>query len=289
MGSERRWDVGDPIGLGNDIGAPEVPYMNYSSVIIENEDEKRTLQEKEETERKNSELKYRSNRLSYEAWKLYDEGRYEEALVFINRALEYCDKDADAWNRKALILEKLDEYDEALSCYDAAIGLSSEEIFRHNKAGCLIDYCYILKDSCEDREGLSKINDALEIFQKISDKRCEDEAWNLKGIFLERFDDILGAFNCYKKALELADSDSGMKQTYRENRVNLLPLLDDADIVCPKCGNKLKITDNICFKCGERIDELIRPVLRNRQNPVEKGEMSREYAMGATILHFGDE
>ena len=140
MGSER-WDVGDPIGLGNDIGAPEVPYMNYHTVIIEDEEEKRRLQEEEEKERKNAESKYRSDRLSYEAWKLYGEGRYEDALVFIRRALEYCDREANTWNRKALILEKLNEYEEALSDYDMAIGISSLETFKHNKAVCLIDYC----------------------------------------------------------------------------------------------------------------------------------------------------
>ena len=288
MGSER-WDVGDPIGLGNDIGAPEVPYMNYHTVIIEDEEEKRRMQEEEEKERKNAESKYRSDRLSYEAWKLYDEKRYGEALVFIRRALEYCDREANTWNRKALILEKLNEYEEALSDYDTAIGISSLETFKHNKAVCLIDYCYILKDSGEDRESLDKINDALEIFQKITDKRYEDEAWNLKGIFLERLDDIPEAFNCYKKALELADTDSKMKQTYRENRDNLLPLIDDSGIVCPNCGNELKITDNACFRCGAHIGEPIKPTLRNQPDPAEESEMDREYAVGATILHFDDE
>lgn len=286
MGSER-WDVGDPIGLGNDIGAPEVPYMNYHTVIIEDEEEKRRMQEEEEKERKNAESKYRSDRLSYEAWKLYDEGRYEDALVFIRRALEYCDREANTWNRKALILEKLNEYEDALSCYGRAIELGSSETFKHNRAVCLIDYCYILKDSGEDREGLKKINDSLEIFQRISDRKYEDEAWNLKGIFLERLDDIPEAFNCYKKALEIADSDSKMKQTYRENRDKLLPLLDDSGIVCLNCGNKLKITDNACFRCGAHIDESIKPVLR--QDSAEEREMDREYALGATILHFDDE
>ena len=45
------WEVGDPIGIGDDIGAPEVPYMNYGPrrvKIDEETDEEREKREEEE-------------------------------------------------------------------------------------------------------------------------------------------------------------------------------------------------------------------------------------------------
>ena len=261
MGSER-WGVGDPIGLGNDIGAPEVPYMNYGTVIVESDEEIRKRKEAEEKEIENQSLRYRSNKISDEAWELYKEKRYEEALIFVNRALECFEEVANTWNRKAIILEKLDRYEEALSYYDEAIKREPSETYRRNKAGSLIDYCYILKDNGKNSEGLEKIKMALELFEKIDDRKYEDEAWYLKGIFLERLNDIPSAADCYKKAIELA-SDDNLKWTYEKNLDNLQPFSGDVGFFCPNCGVKLHVTDNVCFNCGEPISESLKPDLEN--------------------------
>ena len=83
------WDVGNPIGTGDDIGAPEVPYMSYGPWPEESEEEKRERIEKAERELEISDLKFRAERISKEAWDLNQEGRYDEALVFINRCITY--------------------------------------------------------------------------------------------------------------------------------------------------------------------------------------------------------
>ena len=289
MGQDNRWGVGDPIGLGNDIGAPEVPYMSYGPQPVETYEERILRVEKEEKEREIERLRLKSNRISDEAWDLYEEKRYDDSLIFINRALERFDGVANTWNRKAIILDKMGRYEEALSNYDRAIELEPSQTFRRNKAGCLVDYCYLLKDRGNDGEGLEKIDEALNIFQRIDDVSCEDEAWYLKGIFMERSDDIPEAFNCYRTAFGLADEGNEMKRTYKENMDRLLEFIDDKDIVCPNCGNEVKITDNVCFKCGAHIADFANTALKNQTFKSGEWERDAENGLGSSILHFDEE
>lgn len=268
MGYNDRWDVGDPIGMGNDIGAPEVPYMSYGPKPEESEEEIEE-REREEEQRKIERLKSRAKRISDEAWELYKDCRNDDALIFIDRSLELY-RTANSYNIKAIILEGLERYPDALFYYDKAIELSTSEIIRGNKAMCLITYSKYLKDIGFDEESLEKIEKSLEIFQEISDKRYEDEAWNLKGILLEKSGNIPDAFNCYKRALEFAPKKSEMKQTYLENRDRLLQYIENTDVICPKCGKKLKITDVFCIKCGAHIVDLIRPVLKDPDSNEKK-------------------
>jgi tetratricopeptide (TPR) repeat protein len=252
------WHVGDPIGLGNDIGAPEVLNRPYDE---ETEEERIAREEKEKEERRIRELNSKSRSLAKEASILNDEGRYHDGLVFINRALEYNDSIANNWNIKAILLENSVRWEDALKNYDRAIELnSSEEIFKHNKALCLMRYSHFLKRAENYEMGLEKINESLEIFEEIDDKESEDECWNFKGELLEMSNDIPEAFKCYKKALAVAKDDNENKKTYKENRDRLLEHIDNSDITCPRCGNKLKITDNFRHKCGNHFDMPIRVI-----------------------------
>lgn len=288
MGYNDRWDVGDPIGTGNDIGAPEVPYMSYGPKPEESEKETEEREREEEEQRKIKKLKSRAKRISDEAWELYKDCRNDDALIFINRSLELY-RTANSYNIKAIILEDLERYPDALFYYDKAIELDSSEIIRGNKAMCLIRYSKYLKDIGFDEESLEKIEKSLEIFQEISDKRYEDEAWNLKGILLERLDNIPDAFNCYKRALEFAPKNSDKKQTYLENRDRLLQYIENTDVICPKCGKKLKITDVFCIKCGAHIVDLIRPVLKDPYSNETEMTVDYEEVCDADIMHFDEE
>ena len=59
MGYNDIWQVGDPIGTGNNIGAPEVPYMSYGPKPkeIESEWERAEREKREEEQRQIRELK----------------------------------------------------------------------------------------------------------------------------------------------------------------------------------------------------------------------------------------
>lgn len=246
------WHVGDPIGFGNDVGAPEVPYMSYGPKVKDEEEEI-------EEESQSRQLMLDSSKISDEAWKLYGEHRYDEALIFINRALEYWDARAIDWNRKGLILNALSRYDEALECFDEAIGISSNESYVHNRALCLVDYANVLWLGQDGRMAMDKITEALEILQGTDDKGSEAGAWNLKGMIHKSFGDVSEAFSCFKKAMELAGNDNCFKEIYRQNMNSMLEMIGDEEITCPRCGNLLKVTDNFCLRCGIHIDVEVKP------------------------------
>ena len=53
-------------------------------------------------------------------------GRYKDALVFLDTALELDPEDAIIWYTKGLILEKIDRSNEALKCMDKALKLDPD-------------------------------------------------------------------------------------------------------------------------------------------------------------------
>jgi 2-succinyl-5-enolpyruvyl-6-hydroxy-3-cyclohexene-1-carboxylate synthase len=155
------WHPGDPIGFGNDIGAPEVPYMSYGPRKREDEvDEEELKKEREERDRR-----YTSKKISDDAWKLYLEHRYGEALIFINRALEYDGEESNTWNRKGAILDGLNRFEEAIKNYNIAIELEDSEIYKNNKAEVLIEWAYSLKDKREYEKALEKIDNHIESYE----------------------------------------------------------------------------------------------------------------------------
>ena len=89
-------------------------------------------------ERDEQERKYTAKKISDDAWKLYLEHRYGEALIFINRALEYDGEESNTWNRKGAILDGLNRFEEAIKNYNIAIELEYSEIYKNNKAEVLI-------------------------------------------------------------------------------------------------------------------------------------------------------
>ena len=269
------WHPGDPIGFGNDIGAPEVPYMSYGPRKREDEvDEEELKKEREERDRR-----YTSKKISDDAWKLYLEHRYGEALIFINRALEYDGEESNTWNRKGAILDGLNRFEEAIKNYNIAIELEDSEIYKNNKAEVLIEWAYSLKDKREYEKALEKINESIDIFQNISYKTCESEAYNLKGLILEEMDETVAAFMAYKKAVEYVRDDDECKGSYKRNRDHLLQYIEDDKFECPKCGNKLMITDNFCNICGAKFEE-----------PLHKKDKSKtHYSDGVTVIEFDDE
>ena len=72
-----KWEVGDPIGTGSDIGAPEVPYMSYGPKLVESREEIEEREKEEERQRELDELERKSRNISKEALEL----RQKENIV----------------------------------------------------------------------------------------------------------------------------------------------------------------------------------------------------------------
>ena len=54
----------------------------------------------------------------------FEHEHFEEALPFVERLLTFEPYNADAWQRKGMILNNLFRYEDALGCYDHALSLN---------------------------------------------------------------------------------------------------------------------------------------------------------------------
>ncbi len=185
------WHVGDPVGFGNDIGAPEVPYMSY---VRRDEEEK-----KEDSTKAPDQNFMRAKRLGEEALILERQGRYDEALVFIDWALEIFPEYPTNLNIKAMILDNSGRIEDALTYYDKALEITNSKTIRANKAQCL--YRIARKRYAHDDffNALDYVNGALALLE--DDKRRHDYLY-LKSNILNS----IGRTTQAKKCRLLADN-----------------------------------------------------------------------------------
>ena len=116
----RQWKIGDPVDYTSD-GWMDAQNWTPERVGIPKDDPKVV----------------KASAKSDEAWKLYEERRYSEALSLINEALSHYDRYFNDWNRKAIILESLRRYEESKECFERAISLYRNECVIENKARML--------------------------------------------------------------------------------------------------------------------------------------------------------
>lgn len=97
------------------------------------------------------------------AWDLYMDYQEEEALHYINLALDLDDKHSRNWNRKAIILEAMKRYEESEECYNKSLELSARNRVYDNKARMLYDWAArLLEESKKLPNGLNMLNDAYD-------------------------------------------------------------------------------------------------------------------------------
>lgn len=174
--------------------------------------------------------------LSDEAWSLYKEDRLEDALCLINRATEISPRVAGDFNRKAIILDSMGRYEEALYYYDKALSFKPHnEVFLKNKALMLSDWAGQLLDNSKDaNNGLSMLNDAyekiktaIEILPENNDKDLDSVKQRKKSI--EFYMDLEKDFQKRLETVGLYENDmlftiTGMD--FYENDVRLYMGLD---------------------------------------------------------------
>lgn len=251
MGDFGEWHVGDPIGFGNDTGAPEVPYMSYGPKgdREKNGDSIPTPEEIENDRRKKV-----SKILAREASRLYNEGRIDEARVLVDISIENW-KTVNNWNLKAIMVEDDGQFEEAIKYYDKALDMnSSDEIVLHNKALCLLKFSRELFSDQYVSYADGRLDIAMDIFSKIDDKESLDEVLDLKAQIAVANRQYGKALDFYKHALEFVGDDSELRAEYARKRDALLKYFDETEIKCPRCGNIVPITDSYCMRCGIRID-----------------------------------
>ena len=200
----REWQVGDPIGDGNDIGVPDIPYMDYF--------------------KNNTDYESSSNSKQYQqrAWNAYEDNRSNDALKYINKAIDINPHDEENWNIKGIILANLYrkgslyEPNDVERCYNKALDINpNNNIIKLNKAIFLTFRARQWYE--EEMYGYAKqtINEALDL---IEDKSSDDYAiaLNIKGNILLKQWEFDESLKCYNRALEIMPEDSVIKDNIKK-------------------------------------------------------------------------
>lgn len=204
----REWQVGDPIGFGNDIGVPDIPYMGYLKNNV-GDDDRRT------NNPSNADI-MKSKKLREESWKLREKGNLTEALTYINSAIYYNPNNDENWNIKGIIVwdmaeDNEDNYYQAIKCFDNALLIKPDgKILKKNKAECIIELASFLYKYNEFDDAMVKINEALSI---IDDKKSYyyAEALNLKSCIYSANYNYDKALEYINKALEISPDNETMQ------------------------------------------------------------------------------
>lgn len=173
---------------------------------------------------------------SNKAWNYYMESQDEDALYYINLALNLDKRHSGNWNRKAIILESLERYSESEECYNRSLEISKRNIVYDNKARMLLAWSHkLLDESKELPNGLSKLKEAkkkiVKAMNALSGDSDEDinkylrmrDSINFYIDYENKFQDNLETLKQYDKS-ELFTITG--RQFYR-NKINLtsgLPL-----------------------------------------------------------------
>jgi tetratricopeptide (TPR) repeat protein len=123
-------------------------------------------------------------------------GKYEDAIICYDKAIESNNNFALAYNNKGDTLVILGKYEEALNCYDKAIELDNNfALAYYGKGVTLVD--------------LGKYEEALNCFDKAIELDSNfAPAYFNKGVTLVGLGKYEEALNCYDKAIKLDNNDA---------------------------------------------------------------------------------
>lgn len=96
----------------------------------------------DEDETYNPPVESRADRLGKQAWDLYLDENYDDAIYKINQALDFDDRHVENWNKKAIILEGLKMYATSENCYNKSLELSKRNMVYDNKARMLFRWAH---------------------------------------------------------------------------------------------------------------------------------------------------
>lgn len=117
---------------------------------------------------------------SKKAWNLYLDNKYDDALHYINLALDLNRYHTNNWNTKAIILEYMERYEESEKCYDKSLNLFRQRLVCDNKARMLLKWArHLLIDARKMPNGLAKLEESLEINRKAINARPQDSEENI--------------------------------------------------------------------------------------------------------------
>ena len=159
--------------------------------------------------------------------RMFDEGRYADAVICYNQAIAAAPESAEAWNNRGLALENMQRKAEGLSSYDRALnlkpdyqqawynrGVALRKLERYAEAVSSYDRAVEIKSDYHQawnnrgvalgrweryEEALASLDRAIEL------KVDYHEAWNNRGVTLDKKQRYEEALKCYDRALAIKE------------------------------------------------------------------------------------
>ena len=128
----REWQIGDPV---DDVHGAFMDAQNWGRRYEDDETSDYSVNQSEV--------------YSDKAWSLHMDGNNDEALTYINMALDLDSSYYNDWNRKAIILESIYRFYDSEKCYNRSLELSSNSVVADNKARMLKKWAYNILDISE--------------------------------------------------------------------------------------------------------------------------------------------
>ena len=185
----REWKIGDPVDYSTD-GWMDAQNWHGSS----------------DDDEINGSSYSQDDSYSDKAWKLYNDCKDEEALYYINLALDLNDRSHKNWNRKGLILEGLKRFDESIECFDRSLDIYESSTVLNNRARVLMrKAAQLLEKSKELKNGLNLLYEAREIINEsintFSQEKDEEQYQNILTL-KESIDFYIGYETTFQEKLE---------------------------------------------------------------------------------------
>ena len=153
------WHIGDPV---DDATGGSMDAQNWGHRSDDDESDNTTF------DFHNS----KRDEYSKKAWDYYMDFKEEEALHYINLALDLDKNHANNRNKKAIILEGMKRYGESEECYNMSLELAKSDLVSDNKTRMLYDWSnQLLEESKDLPDGLGKLYDAMEKITKAINAR----------------------------------------------------------------------------------------------------------------------
>lgn len=188
------WHIGDPV----DWGDGWMDAQNWG----------RSYDDDEEKDPNNNEtISQYSERDEYsqKAWDYYLDNKLNEALYYINLALDLDRWHSNNWNKKAIILEYMGRYGESEKCYNKSLELRQQSLVADNKARMLRGWAgHLLSESRKMPNGMAKLEEALEKNRKAIDTLPQDSEENIDRFLSQKhiIESTIGYEKEYQKNIE---------------------------------------------------------------------------------------
>lgn len=232
----KEWEVGDPIGMGNDAGVPDIPYMGYLNNGCRDDDEPPAdygYHEHKRYDHRNDDKKKEAPKgpsfKDYldKARKFSERGNYSKAVGYYDLALDKSPSNRDALLEKAMCLEKLGKKREASQCY---FDSSRFEVYSSDDGEVKMAVKHLKKavelnpDNDEALSGLGyglsklkRYSEAITYYKCVSDKNVD---WHIA--------------QCYMKSNQYGEAIGFLEKCLEENPLRW-------DWLCQKCECLFKV------------------------------------------------